>query len=139
MFRRIRTGLLLAIAFPIALRAQTITAFKSGEETTGMTKQCYYKFGTSKYSKTVQSVELCPLSIDVDVTGASPKTTSPGLPALPELPKLPAAPKSAGVTAFKTGEETTGMTKQCYYAFGASKYTKTVQSVELCPLSIEVP
>ena len=41
-------------------------------------------------------------------------------------------------TAFKTGEEVTGMTKQCYYEFAGSKYTRTIKSFELCPLSIQV-
>ena len=43
-----------------------------------------------------------------------------------------------GATAFKTGERVTGMTKQCYYSFAGSQYTKTVKAHELCPLSIKV-
>jgi hypothetical protein len=42
------------------------------------------------------------------------------------------------VTAFKTGERVTGQTKQCYYKFAGSEYTKTIKSYELCPLSIKV-
>lgn len=42
------------------------------------------------------------------------------------------------VTAFKTGEEQTGLTKQCYYAFGTTRYTRTVRSFDLCPLSITI-
>ena len=50
-----------------------------------------------------------------------------------------AASAQAGtVTAFKTGERITGTTKQCYYSFGGSQYTRTVRSYELCPLSIQV-
>ena len=41
-------------------------------------------------------------------------------------------------TAFLVGEQVTGMTKQCYYEFAGSSYTKTVKSYELCPLSIQV-
>ena len=41
-------------------------------------------------------------------------------------------------TAFKTGERTTGMTKQCFYDALGSAYTRTVGSVELCPLTIQV-
>jgi hypothetical protein len=41
-------------------------------------------------------------------------------------------------TAFLVGEEVTGMTKQCYYEFAGSRYTRTVQSFQLCPLSIQV-
>ena len=41
-------------------------------------------------------------------------------------------------TAFLVGEEVTGMTKQCYYEFAGSRYTRTIQSFQLCPLSIQV-
>lgn len=41
-------------------------------------------------------------------------------------------------TAFLTGEKTTGMTKQCFYNYLGSEYTRTVRSHELCPLSIRV-
>ena len=40
-------------------------------------------------------------------------------------------------TAFKVGEEVTGLTKQCYYEFAGSRYTITVKSHQLCPLSIK--
>jgi len=48
-----------------ALSAQTVTAFKTGEQTTGTTKQCYYEFAGSRYTRTVESYQLCPLSIQV--------------------------------------------------------------------------
>ena len=41
-------------------------------------------------------------------------------------------------TAFKTGERTTGMTKQCFYDYIGNGYTRTVRSVELCPPTIQV-
>ena len=41
-------------------------------------------------------------------------------------------------TAFLVGEEVTGMTKQCYYEFAGSRYTRTIQSFQLCSLSIQV-
>ena len=41
-------------------------------------------------------------------------------------------------TAFLVDEEVTGMTKQCYYEFAGSRYTRTIQSYQLCPLSIQV-
>jgi hypothetical protein len=44
---------------------------------------------------------------------------------------------NAGV-AFKTGEKLTGTTKQCYYKYLGSEYTKTIKAHELCPLSIQV-
>ena len=42
------------------------------------------------------------------------------------------------VTAFKTGERTTGMTKQCFYDALGSEYTRTVKSYAICPISIKV-
>ena len=50
---------------------------------------------------------------------------------------LLAAPAHAG-TAFLTGEQVTGMTKQCFYDYLGSTYTRTVPSYALCPLTIEV-
>ena len=40
------------------------------------------------------------------------------------------------VTCFKTGEETSGMNKICYYDCMGSSAAITVSSVSLCPLSI---
>ena len=48
-----------------AAQAQTVTAFKTGEKTTGMTKQCFYDGLGSQYTKTISSVSLCPLTIKV--------------------------------------------------------------------------
>ena len=49
------------------VHAGTVTAFKTGERVTGQTKQCYYKFGNSEYTKTIKAYELCPLSIEVEI------------------------------------------------------------------------
>jgi len=119
--------LIAAALLPTEVGAQSVTAFKSGEEVTGTTKQCYYTFAGSRYTRTMQSYQLCPLSIQV-ATARSPAPSPP--------PSRPAIPST--VTAFKTGERTTGMTKQCFYSFGSSEYTRTIQSYELCPLSIAV-
>ena len=105
-------------------RAQsTTTAFLTGEQTTGMTKQCYYDALGSRYTRTVSSTELCALTIRVPLP--------PGQPSDP--PRTPAT-----VTAFLQGEQTTGTTKQCYYEALGSRYTETVSSVALCPLTIQV-
>lgn len=47
------------------------------------------------------------------------------------------APAHAG-TAFLTGEQETGMTKQCFYDYLGSTYTITIDSYKLCPLTIQV-
>ena len=44
---------------------------------------------------------------------------------------------SAG-TAFFQYERSTGMTKQCVYDYLGSSYTITIQSHQLCPLTINV-
>jgi len=111
----------LAFGSTGALAAQTVTAFKTGEVTTGMTKQCFYDALGNAYTRTIGSIELCPLSIQVQMR-----------------PTPVAQPEMRTVTAFKTGEHTTGMTKQCFYDALGSEYTRTIGSVDLCPLSIEV-
>jgi hypothetical protein len=110
------------------LPAQTITAYKTGERTTGMTKQCYYDGVGSEYVRTISSVALCPLSIQVTTTTRPAPTPTP----------TPSPSPRPTLTAYKTGEETTGSTKQCYYDGLGSRYTRTVQSHQLCPLTITV-
>lgn len=135
---RIRTIALAAVlvAFaPAVLPAQTVTAFKTGEATTGMTKQCYYDALGSAYTKTYSSVTLCPLTIQVASPGAT--TRVPAAPS-PAAPPVPAPSPRSTVTGFLKGEKTTGMTKQCYYDALGSEYTKTYSSVTLCPLTIQV-
>jgi len=109
------------------LPAQTITAYKTGERTTGQTKQCYYDGLGSEYTKTISSISLCPLSIKVTTRNSAPNPAPAPSP----------TPRSS-FTAYKTGEETTGGTKQCYYDGLGSRYTRTVQSYQLCPLSITI-
>lgn len=116
-------GLLIAASGSVA--AQNVTAFKTGEETTGLTKQCYYAFGVTKYTKTINAAQLCPLSVSVRSSGSR---------TLPEADPL----DRPSITAFKSGEETTGLTKQCFYTFGTTKYTRTIKAAQLCPLTIRV-
>lgn len=122
--------LLLALVFAPrnSAWAQTATAFLEGEETTGMTKQCFYNALGNGYTVTINSIRLCPLTIQVRANPTrSPRTDS--IPQ-PEQPRM--------VTAFQTGERTTGMTKQCFYEALGSAYTRTISAVALCPLSIRV-
>ena len=114
-----------ALLLVLSWNAQAATGFLIGEETSGMTKTCYYNVLGSTVAKTFSSVSLCPLSIQFNTP---PAISQPA----------PAPPKSAYITAFKTGERKSGMTKICYYEFGSSQYTKTISSVALCPLSIQV-
>lgn len=118
---------LTALVLSVPVHAQTITALKTGEQATGMTKQCYYSAAGQSYTRTISSVEICPLSIDV-----------PSTPPVPNEPAYSGSNSSGSVTAFKTGEQTTGMTKQCYYSALGQKYTLTLSAVALCPLSVPV-
>ena len=111
----------LTIAAASTAAAQTTTAFKTGERTTGMTKLCYYESLGDQHTQTVKSIELCQLSVTVRAAA----TPTP-------------APAMTMITSFKTGERTTGMTKLCFYNGLSSEYTKTIKSVGLCPLSIWV-
>ena len=116
----------VALVGSIALLAgtsavQATTAFKAGEVTTGMSKQCIYNGLGSKYTLTIAAASLCPLTVEV--------------PSIPANNSAPPAQQSGGV-AFKTGEVVTGLTKQCFYNYLGSQVTRTISSVALCPLSI---
>jgi hypothetical protein len=121
---------LLLLISPGIAHAQSTTAFKTGEETTGMTKICYYEALGNPYAITVGSVELCPMSIRVNLPPNSSRE--------PERPTAPSPPRPSTTTAFKTGEREEGMTKICYYEALGSAYTRTVASYQICPMSIQV-
>lgn len=117
--------LTLVLSFLVPLVGFAGTAFKTGENTSGMTKTCFYNYLGSTYTKTVSNIELCPLNIEVSSGGRTGFGHGDS--------------GSSGGTAFKSGERTTGMTKICFYNYLGSTYTKTVSNIELCPLSIQVP
>ena len=138
----IRVVLMLVVLVGLsanASMAQTVTGFKTSEKITGMTKQCFYDALGSAHTRTVSSVSLCPLSIQVEaIPRPSPNTRATTPTRTPRTTPPAPRPERATVTAFKTGERTTGMTKQCFYDALGSAYTETVSSVSLCPLSIKV-
>ena len=111
----------IALPFASAAHGQTITAFKAGEVQTGMTKQCIYNALGSQHTLTIAAVQLCPLTIQV--------------PSMPSYSPTAPSVGNRGV-AFKSGEEVTGMTKQCFYNYLGSTISRTVSAVSLCPLSI---
>ena len=120
-------AIVVLISTPVESPAQTVTAFKTGERVSGLTKQCFYDALGSGYTRTVGSIDLCPLSIQVRTPAVRNAT-----------PATPTAPPPRTVTAFRTGEKTTGMTKQCFYNALGSEYTRTVGSIEICPLTLQV-
>ena len=118
----------LGFAFTGVVAAQqTLTGFKTGEVTTGMTKQCFYDALGNVYTRTMGSIAICPLNIQV----------RPLYARAPVSP-TPERPEPRTVTAFKTGEHTTGMTKQCFYDALGSAYTHTIGAIEICPLNLQV-
>lgn len=62
-----RTNLLVLSSILLATSGTALAAkaYKTGERTTGQTKQCYYEFAGNQYTITVKAHQLCPLSIDV--------------------------------------------------------------------------
>jgi len=123
-----RTISLVSSAFVLLCASQahtqSITAFKSGEVQTGMTKQCFYNALGSQHTLTISAVELCPLTVQV------PSVPSYSAPSAPSV-------GNRGM-AFKSGEQVTGMTKQCFYNYLGSTISRTVSAVSLCPLSVPV-
>ena len=111
----------LTVAATSTAAAQTTTAFKTGESTTGTNKQCYYESLGNQHTQTIVAIGLCPLSVPV-----RPATTP--TPALQPMM----------ITAYKTGEWTAGLTKQCFYNGLGNENTRTIKSSGLCPLSIWV-
>lgn len=122
LFRTVAVCLVLSQTIP----AEARTAFKSGEYSSGMTKQCIYDSLGSTYTRTGSATALCPLVIDVPDGAAAPQSRDNQ------------SSTSYGVTAYKTGEYDSGMTKQCIYEALGSTYTKTVSSTSLCPLTVTV-
>jgi hypothetical protein len=111
-----------ALSLPSVVSAQSGTAYKTGERRTGRTKQCYYRGLGKDYTETVEGYQLCPLSI-----------------AIPSGEREPSESKPSTITAYRSGEDKTGRTKQCFYVGLGKKYTRTIESYQLCPLSIKVP
>lgn len=111
----------LTIAATATATAQTTTAFKTGQRTTGMTKQCYYESLGDQHTEIINSMELCPFSISV----GSATILTP-------------VPQPTMIAAYKTGERTTGLDKLCFYNGLSGEDTKTIKSIGLCPLSIWV-
>jgi hypothetical protein len=135
------TAILIAVGLAAPAAAQTVTAFKSGERTTGLTKQCFYNALGNTHTRTVSSVALCPLSIQVATTPRVQRAPmAPAAPRPPVTPRASATPSSPGTTTgFYTGEQVTGMTKQCFYNALGNTYVRTVSSVTVCPMNVRVP
>jgi hypothetical protein len=115
--------LLIALVVPTATPELQPRAYLTGERVTGSTKQCFYEWAGREYTRTVRSIDLCPRSIEVRAPVPPPRED-------PDDPRT--------VVAYKTGEQVTGSTKQCYYEWAGNRYTRTVESYQLCPLSIRV-
>ena len=111
-------ALVLLAAASAPLVAQTATAVQTGDQVAGARKQCYYSFLGGRYTRTVPSDQLCPMSIQVP-SGPTSVTTQR--------------------TVSLTRQRVTGSTKQCLYVFARVEYTRTVLWHRLCPPSIKIP
>jgi hypothetical protein len=118
-----------AMTLPTSLRQDVGgRAFYQSETITGMTKQCVYDYLGSPYTTTTQYYSSCPASV---VVSKSPRTSQSA-----ETPVIgTSTAKDTEITAFYRREETSGMTKQCYYDYLSSIYTLTVQYYQACPAS----
>ncbi|WP_415320362.1 hypothetical protein ABXT63_04310 [Candidatus Pelagibacter sp. Uisw_092] len=59
----IGVAILVSMAFPSMVANSAVTCFKSGEQTSGMNKICYYNCMGSTAAITISAVKLCPLTI----------------------------------------------------------------------------
>ena len=57
------TIILGSVVYPTLVANSAVTCFKSGEQTSGMNKICYYNCMGSTAAITISAVKLCPLSI----------------------------------------------------------------------------
>ena len=57
------TIILGSVVYPTLVANSAVTCFKSGEQTSGMNKICYYNCMGSTAAMTISAVKLCPLSI----------------------------------------------------------------------------
>lgn len=105
----------IAMALMIALAGQTaaMSAFLQRDlGVTGFMRYCEYSDGNTY---TVNSVEICPTSVDVgdSFSGGG----------------------SSYQTGFKAGEYMDGLTKVCVYDVLGNQQAIRINSYELCPLS----
>lgn len=101
------------------------TGFLKGEQTSGLNKICYYEGPSGQFTKTVRSINICPLSAD-DGRSLAPASTQS---------RTPTAPVVGQNRGQLSGENTNGLNKTCFYNSPRGTFTKTVRSVQLCPLS----
>lgn len=57
---------IMLIALTMSASAFAATAFLKYERQSGMTKQCVYDYLGSEYTRTIQSYQLCPQTIQVN-------------------------------------------------------------------------
>jgi hypothetical protein len=107
-------ALVLAVGLCGAARAET--CIKSDEHATGNGTRCEYNCSFGLVVSQVGVGQLCPLTHEHS------------------LGKPPPAAKAESGVCVNTGEEVTGMTKQCLYDCGGSHRVMTVDASRLCPI-----
>jgi len=83
---------LMFIGFSSESNAET--GLLSGDNTSGLNKVCYYNAPSGRFSTTIGSAQLCPLSADNGIGHSYSSTNNSG---------------------FLSGQNTSGLNKTCYY------------------------
>ena len=98
------------------------TGFLKSERTTSFNKVCVYDVLGSAHEINISSVQLCPLTIDVELPAESPVEQEEGSSRPQKTGKL-------------VGERVSGMNKICEYESLGDFYAYTISAVSLCPLT----
>ncbi len=107
-----------ALAAFVATSAAAETCMKTGEQSGAMGTVCYYRCSFGETTENIGPAKLCPLTSQASATAISRTVPS----------------QRAG-TCMKSGERTTGMSKQCIYDCAGTTKVETVGAAQLCPLT----
>lgn len=91
---------------------------KSGEESGGLGKVCYYRCSFGETTVNVGPAQLCPIT--TQASASRPTGQDRG---------------HLGVACMQRGERISGMSKQCSYDCAGSPRVVTVGAAQLCPIN----
>lgn len=116
-----KVAVAIVAALLVSGSAHAESCMKSGEETRGMGKTCYYRCTFGETTENVGAAQMCPMTSQASPSGGGSRNSGSGF--------------GSGLTCHKTGERETGMTKQCIYDCAGSTKVETIGSARLCPLT----
>lgn len=111
-------ALLGATLVMAATPAPAETCMKSGEQSGTMGTVCYYRCSFGETTENVGPAKLCPMTSQASAAAIS-RTV----------------PTQRAGSCMKSGERTTGMSKQCIYDCAGTTKVETVGAAQLCPLT----